>query len=189
MLVGERDIIEFLVKLFIKHKVSYLLTGSYAVSYWGHPRSTHDIDFLVEIEKPHGKKILAVLKDLGPEFMVDLDSAKTAIEAHDQFNVIHSDTTIKIDFWMAKENKFEKNKFKRRLAVKLFDNIVFIVRAEDLVLTKLSWCKEIFSERHMRDCIGILDVQKEKLDEKYLQKYAGELGVEKLLNQALAGNY
>ncbi|MEK7127202.1 MAG: hypothetical protein AAB838_00560 [Patescibacteria group bacterium] len=189
MLEGERDIIEFLVKLFNKHGISYVLTGSFAGSYWGRPRATHDIDFLVEIEKPQTEKIISVLKDLGSEFMVDLDMAKRAIKEHDQFNVIHFSTTIKIDFWVAKDNEFEKTKFNRRLAVKLFDDNVFIVTAEDLVLTKLLWCKEIMSERHMRDCIGILEVQKGKLDKKYLNETAKTLGITKLLDQARSGDY
>ena len=36
-----------LVRLFEKHGVQYLLVGGFAVSHYGYPRLTRDIDFLV----------------------------------------------------------------------------------------------------------------------------------------------
>lgn len=187
--MGQRDIIALLAKLFEKYKISYVLTGSFAVSYWGHPRATHDIDFLVELESPDKHKLLDLLSELDQGFSVDLYQAENAIDKHWQFNVFHQETSIKIDFWIAQKSEFEKNKFKRKITTEVFGEKVAIVSAEDLILTKLSWCKDVFSERHMRDCIGILEVQKGKLDEKYLRENAEALGVVDLLKQAREGKY
>ncbi len=187
--MGERDIIALLVSLFEEHKISYILTGSFACSFWGHPRATHDVDFVVEIKPPEKKNFLSLLKKLGNQFEVDLSSAETAIDQHSQFNIFDKETDLKIDFWVAKETEFEKNKFKRRVYAKVFGKKVAIVSAEDLILTKLSWIKVVSSERHFRDCVGILEMQKGKLDENYLVKTAEKLGVVDLLTQAKSEKY
>lgn len=187
--MGERDIIALLVELFEKYQISYILTGSFACSFWGHPRATHDIDFVIEIEPPKKKNFLAFLKKLGKQFEVDLSAAETAIDEHKQFNIFYPENLLKIDFWIAKDDGFEKSKFRRRVFVKLFGKKVAIVSAEDLILTKLSWVKIAYSERHLRDCVGILEMQRGKLDKAYLLKTAGELGVSKLLTRARSEKY
>ncbi|MBI2405001.1 hypothetical protein HYV22_02375 [Candidatus Gottesmanbacteria bacterium] len=60
---------------------------------------------------------------------------------------------------------------------------IAVIAPEDLILTKLAWCKELPSERHMQDCAGIWRVQKGKLDEGYLRRCADELGVADLLHE------
>ena len=46
---GQRDILITFAKLFRRFNVPYLLTGSFAVSSYGYPRATHDIDFVLEV--------------------------------------------------------------------------------------------------------------------------------------------
>jgi len=41
------------------------------------------------------------------------------------------------------------------------------------------------SDRQWRDILGVLDIQSDRLDFKYLQKWAEELGVQDLLQKAL----
>lgn len=187
--MGERDIIALLAGLFKKHKISYLLTGSFAGSFWGRPRATHDIDFVLEVGTAEKRKIFALLKELGKGFEVDLSQAERAIEQHGQFNIFYPENLLKIDFWVVKDNEFERNKFRRKVEVKLFGEIIAVVSAEDLILTKLSWIKKVYSDRHFRDCIGILEAQKGKLDEAYLSQNAEKLGVSTLLQEARAGKY
>lgn len=181
--MGERDIIDKLARLFKKYKVSYLLTGSYAVSYWGRPRATHDIDFVVEIKATELTVILNIVKGLGKGFGFDQNQIELAVKDCWQFNVLHDETGIKIDFWVVKDDDFEKKKFQRKVTTKVFDEKISIISAEDLILTKLLWNKQVFSERHMRDCVGIWQVQKGNLDLNYLKSWAKKLGVTELLRE------
>lgn len=187
--MGERDIIIKLVGLFRKYRISYILTGSFAVSYWGRPRATHDIDFVVELKPTEVSSIFNVVKDLGRGFDFSEDQVKQAVKDHFFFNVIHDESGIKIDFWIAKNDEFEREKFRRRVEVKLFDQTVFIISAEDLILTKLFWNKTVFSECHRRDCVGIWQIQKENLDLAYLNNWAKKLGVTKLLQEIHTSKY
>ena len=166
--MDERGIIKLFAKLFAKHKIHYLLTGGFAVSYWGRPRATHDIDFLIEISPRNLPRLKDVFPLLGKDYAVNIQS---------QFNIIYLPLGLKLDFWIAKKTEFELNKFNRKITAKLFGERIAIISPEDLILTKLSWCRKVYSERHMGDCIGIWQIQREKLDEKYLNKWANELFV------------
>ena len=59
-----KDLREF-VELLNSHDVRYLIVGGYAVAYHGHPRTTGDIDFFVEVSEENAQKLCAVLDAFG----------------------------------------------------------------------------------------------------------------------------
>jgi len=58
------DFKEF-VELLNKNEVKYLITGGYAVSLYGHPRNTGDIDFWVEPTDTNAKNLVQVFNEFG----------------------------------------------------------------------------------------------------------------------------
>jgi hypothetical protein len=56
--------------------------------------------------------------------------------------------------------------------------------AEDPILTKLELAKLGHSERPYHDAVGIIQVQEPRLDWRYLEHWATDLGVASLLEQA-----
>lgn len=100
------------------------------------------------------------------------------------YTLFHMDTGLKIDLWFDESSDFS-SKWSRRKDLQIEKENVSLVSVEDLILTKLSWCKELMSERHMRDCVGMWMVQKGKLDEKYLFGQAKKRGLTKLLSQVI----
>ena len=78
----------------------------------------------------------------------------------------------------------------RRLSIKVAsqpDRFLYVYTAEDILLQKLRSYrrgKEV-SDRQWRDVVGIVAVQGNRLDEAYLQRGAGVLGVSDLLGRAL----
>lgn len=188
-ILGHLDLVRFSVDLLNRYKINYLLTGSFAVSYYGYPRATHDIDFIVEISKQNSKKVLEVSKEFGNSFVIDSYQIREAIIHSSEFNILHKETGIKMDFWIVENNGFEKNKFKRKKVVLFDGQKVNIISAEDIILTKLLWCKEVRSERHLRDCVGILKIQKNNLDTNYLNLWAKKLRVEDLLKEISTQDY
>lgn len=182
-ILGHRDLIRFTIALFDRYKIRYLLTGSFAVSYYGRPRATHDIDFIVEISKKDSTKIMKLIEELGSDFIIDSQQIKEAILDKSEFNILHPETGIKLDFWIVGDNEFEKGKFKRKKITLIDNQKINIVSAEDLILTKLLWCKTIRSERHLDDCKGILKVQKNKLDNEYLTKWLNKLKLGDLFSE------
>lgn len=188
-MIGQREILINIVELMEEYKISYLLTGSFAVSYYGFPRATHDIDFVVEIHRGEKRKILVLLKRLGRGFDYDEKLVVRAIENFGQFDVFHFDSAVKIDFWIRKQDELERNKFKRSRVIKIGSKSISAVSAEDLILTKLVWCREVRSDRHLRDCVGIIKTQQKELDWKYLNFWAKKLEVTGFLAEVKESDY
>lgn len=78
-----KDFKEF-VKLLNDNQVEYLTIGGYAVAYYGFPRYTGDIDFLVGTDERNAKKIIKVLKEFGFDGLnltiVDFTNADNVIQ-------------------------------------------------------------------------------------------------------------
>ena len=60
---------------------------------------------------------------------------------------------------------------------------LYIVSAEDLVLSKLEWLKDSRSEVQQRDVRNLLD-SVPGIDETYLGEWAEKLGLDELLDEA-----
>lgn len=186
---GQQDILLTIVRLLTRYKISYLLSGSFAVSYYGFPRSTHDIDFVIEVKNKDLSQLLKAVKKLGKAYLFDEKQIKEAVRNASQFNIYHLDTGIKIDFWPITQSIFELSKFKRAKELVVDKQRVIVVTPEDLILTKLLWCKRIRSERHLRDCIGIIKIQKGDLDKDYLTEWVKKLKLEDLFEEVIKGDY
>ena len=181
LILGQTDILIAIVKLLQKHKINFLLTGSFAVSYYGIPRATHDIDLIIEIEKRI--ESTDALSKLGHEYDIPSKNIITNPQTR-EFNIYHPDTGVKVDFWRMPKSQFNQE-YQRKKVIKIGKILVPIVSAEGLILTKLAWCKVVFSQRHFDDCVGISRVQKVKLDIKHLKEKAKQQDIEALLNQLI----
>lgn len=162
--------------------VSYMITGAYAVSYFGMPRATHDLDIVVEIRTIDLDKIC---RKFAKEYIVDKDMAENAVQYRTHFSIIHTKSDLKIDLWVLKGISSEKTKFARRKKVSLFGASAYIISAEDMVLTKLEWFKRSKNTKHLDDVVGIIKVQAGKLNKAYIMGVLEKLGIKKYWNLAV----
>ena len=75
----------------------YMLTGSMASNFWGIPRTTHDLDFVVSFEPDRASAIVAAFED---EFALEAASVRGAVRKAHMFNAIDRRSALKVDFWM-----------------------------------------------------------------------------------------
>ena len=179
------------VKLFVKTleqlNVPYYIGGSIASSVYGISRATMDIDLVSELKSDHVKFLVQALQK---DYFIDENMILDAIVNKSSFNLIHLSTMIKIDVFISSGRMFDKTSFSRRKQDKLSEESdsvrVFLCSAEDTILSKLEWYKSggSVSDRQWNDILGVIKVQGELLDKKYLLKWAEELGVEDLLQKA-----
>jgi len=186
--MGQRDILLDIAKTLAVCDVPYLLTGSFAVAYYGYPRATHDIDFIIEVADPDRSHVPAAIKILGNAYISDSEHIHNHLAAGREFNLYHKDEGIKVDFWVVKANEFAQ-KYLRKHTIKLNNYRIPLISPEDLLLTKLLWCKEIMSERHFRDCVGIWKVQGNKLDKNYIEAHVSKLDLNDLIRLVSQENY
>jgi hypothetical protein len=164
----------------------YLVGGSLASSVHGIPRSTEDVDLLVELPGRHADALVTALT---PSFYVDADMVRDAIVRRASFNVIHLATMFKVDIFVSDGGPLSLEEMRRAEVVQLGDppRDVRICTAEDIVVQKLDWCRlgGGVSERQWRDLLGVLRVRHGRLDLDYMDRWAHHLGVAELLQRAL----
>lgn len=174
--MNQKELLVYIIQALNKLNIPYMITGAYAASFYGEPRTTHDIDLNADI----GLKDIVVLREAFKDgFYINEEMIKDAITSKQnrQFNIIHLDSGIKIDFWLLDGSSFDEERFNRRMRIELFGVSTSIATAEDTILIKLKWYKESASEKHIDDVKGILKVSGEALDLAYIGKWAKQLNV------------
>lgn len=164
--------------------LAYMVTGSMASNYWGIPRTTHDLDFSIQLPPSAIPKLVAAF---ARDFFIDEQAVRSAYNPPYQFNAIDERSGLKVDFWLPAKIPFEREMFKRRIQQILFGTEAWIATAEDIILHKLYWDKLSPSERQRADAAGVYVVQGERLDREYLRAWSRELDVEPTLEQLFAG--
>ncbi len=180
MLLTELDILQDVSQRLKSAGIAFMLTGSVAMNYYAQPRMTRDIDLVVALDAVEARTIVHLFET---EYYVDIEAVSRAIAQHSIFNLIHSDTVIKVDCIVLKTDAYRQEEFGRRQEVALGDFQTWIVSREDLILSKLYWARESRSEMQLRDVRNLLATG---CDAVYLQSRARTLGVEELLNEVSA---
>jgi len=167
-------------------KISYAVTGGFALSIWGKTRTTLDIDIIIEMEekniKPLAKKMIEVDKNI----YVDEDMMRDALTHKSEFNFIEPEFGLKVDFFVLANNPYNKLKIKRAT----LQDVVGVAKAyfvspEDLILSKLSWGKESDSWKQREDVKTILENPNIKLDLKYLRNWSEKQGTIEILEDII----
>ncbi len=162
--------------------IGYMLSGSFASAHYGAPRSTQDIDLVIEAAPAQLRKFIDALPS--GEYYADLDSALEAHRRQSMCNVIDLATGWKIDLIIRKSRAFSQEEFRRRQRVSLHGVPLFVASAEDVVISKLEWAKLAQSRRQIEDAAAILRVRWDALDHSYLAKWIAELGLKKEWDEA-----
>lgn len=145
------------------------MTGGMAVYVWGRPRFTADIDIIIELKDEKVKQLVEILIKEG---YIDEGAVRQALQYESEFNFIDQKVGMKVDFWILKNNEFDKSRLKRRIARKILNQKVYFISPEDLILKKLLWYKETQSTRQLEDIQSIMAILKDKLDFAYMRKWA-----------------
>src|SRR3989344_866459 len=160
-------------------KIDYYITGGFAVSAWGRVRSTLDIDIVIKLLKPKVKPLATALRKISKYGYIDEEAAREALRRKGEFNFIDPETGFKVDFWIPKESEqVFSEQLKRRKTKKVFNEKVYFISPEDLIISKLVWYeKSGESSRHIEDVESIFKISGPKLDLSYLKKQMAKLGV------------
>ena len=154
-------------------KIDYCVTGGFAVSVWGRPRSTFDIDVIVQLKAENIPPLIKNLRRLSAAGYIEESAVKEAVSRGGEFNFIHPESGIKVDFWAVKENDaVGKSELKRKIGKNLDGQKIYFISPEDLILSKLRWFKESESNRHLEDIKSILKISGKKINSDYLESEA-----------------
>jgi hypothetical protein len=182
--MNERELLVDCLRRLNRTDVAYYVTGSMASNYWGIPRTTHDLDFVVQLPM---SAVPRILQEFAGDFYIEEAAIRAAYRPPHQFNAIDTRSALKVDFWLPKPEPFDKEMFCRRMPVTLFGEPAWISTAEDVILHKLLWNRITPSDRQLGDAAGVIAVQADALDKNYLKQWARELKLDSELERLLNG--
>lgn len=181
-----RKLLANVARVFDQMDIPYLVTGGMAVLIWGRPRFTADIDIVVELKPSDVAGLVEALRQLGENGYIDEEVVREIVKNGGEFNFVDGTTGIKVDFWLFDNTGFDKSRLERRVAKKILDQDVYFASPEDLILSKLKWYRESFSNRHIEDVESVFQISKTGLDLNYLRVWADKLGVSDQLGKLLS---
>ena len=157
----------------------FAFTGGLAAITYGDPRTTSDVDLVMEIN-PWERNFADTLFDLfDNDFYFSAEACREAIDDQTMFQAIDKETMFKVDFHLS---DIVPGSCERKRNVRIpTGRIVPMVTPEDSILSKLVWIK-LGSGRSRKDVVAVLRVQ-DHLDNDYLEKTAEQLGVKAILDE------
>ena len=163
--------------------ILYAVTGSWASTIYGAPRTTHDLDLVVAMDAEQAARLAGAF---APPFYADADWMQAAATERTFFNVIDPASGLKADFWLLKSDAYAQAQFERRRRQTLLEHEVWMLAPEDVILSKLVWYQASQSDMQLRDCVGIWKSRRDTLDQVYLRQWAQRLKVDDLLARVTA---
>jgi hypothetical protein len=154
--------------------VRYMVTGSVAAILYGEPRFTNDVDFVVFLRADDETFP-------SPEFYVppeDVIATEVARESHGHFNIIHSDTGFKADFYPTGRSDLSAWAFRNIRRLEFQGEQVVVAPPESVIVSKLEFYKEGGSEKHIRDIRAMLAVSGDLIDRGALNEWIQRRRVE-----------
>ena len=183
METGQQDLLVEITSFLLKNHIPYMVTGAWSVIYYGRPRASHDIDFVVEISADDLERVLKAFSSLSDNFEVQKSLISRAVSNQGMFNIIYRPYVLKLDFWLLTEDKFDKSRFKRKQEVQVLGKKMFFSTAEDTILQKLRWYKQAATDKNIVDAAFVYQIQKKNLDFRYLTNWAKTLKVTRNLKK------
>jgi hypothetical protein len=176
-----------LFALLEKCGIEFMVGGSFASGAWGEPRQTNDIDIVVRL----GRNGAACLqKSAQPLFQLGEMEMGEALESKAEnasFQMLHTEALFKIDAFILSTEEFVQSAFDRKQKIEIVPGLYAnCASPEDMVLQKLRWFElgNRVSDRQWNDLVKILEIQRDTLDNSYIDGWADRLGLSKLLIRA-----
>lgn len=178
----QRESLHRLLKLLDKIGIPYMIAGSTSSSLHGRPRATQDTDIVIDPDEGQLSRFISLL---ARSYYVSREAALEALRNRAMFNVIDLEGSWKIDLIIRKDRPFSREEFRRRRRIDMAGEPIWVVSAEDTILSKLEWVKGRWSDVQYSDALGVVIAQWGDLDLTYLHEWARQLGVEDVLTSLL----
>jgi len=152
------------------HDIDYVIVGGFAVLFYGNPRTTMDIDYVIQLEDENIPVLIQFLKENG--FHADEYDMRTAIKERSHCTVEDKETMFRLDI-KGVYGEMDERALRNKRKVEINDIAIWIASPEDTIANKLVFARE----QDIKDALGIYVRQYETLDMDYLENTAKRIGV------------
>jgi hypothetical protein len=145
----------------------YVIVGGLVAIFYGRPRTTTDVDIIIDFDKTDPVKTGDSLKK--EDFEVHQTDIQKALSERSHFTVFDKKSPYRLDV-QGVYNNLDKASFGGRRKSELFEEPAWIESPEDLIIAKLVYG----SSQDLEDALAILIRQKPTLNMTYLMGQAAK---------------
>jgi hypothetical protein len=179
--IGYGEFVRLVIDALEAAGVDYLIGGAVAAWAWGEPRSTLDLDLVVNLPI---EAVVPLSKELENRDMlvpadIILDNLLEA-RADIPINTIHMHSGFKADLYLLRPgDELRQLALQRRVQVDLGPPIgqVFVHTPEDLIIYKTLYFSLSRQTKHLRDIAAVLAALGDQLDDAYVETWMARQGL------------
>lgn len=161
--------------------IEYMIGGAVAAWAWGEPRSTLDLDLVVNIPLECVSQFSEELKKrdmLVPEKIILDNILEDRVDL--PINAIHMYSGYKADLYPVRDgDELRASAFNRRRKVDLGESLgeVYLHSPEDLIIYKLWYYSISQQTKHIRDITSIIMTLRDELEIEYIETWVTKKGL------------
>lgn len=145
-----------------------MVVGSLASNVHGIPRSTQDADFVID-SAPGGAERLAAL--LPPGLRLEPQTSFEAVTGTSRLLVTLPGQPFVCELFLLGDDPHDRERFARRVPLRLLGQPAHVASAEDMIVTKLRWARDAGRVKDREDVRNMLAVQGADLDWAYIDRW------------------
>ena len=189
-ILSYQDFVSLVIQALEAAEVSYMIGGAVAAWAWGEPRSTLDLDLVVNIPIESVNRLSKELEKR--DMLVPADMILDNIlenRADLPINAIHMHSGYKADLYPLREgDDLRASAFERRQRIDFGEPLgeVYLHSPEDLIIYKLWYYSLSQQTKHLRDITSIVLTIDDRLDYSYIEYWVNKKGLAVLWQELLA---
>lgn len=160
--------------------INYIVTGSFATNLYAVPRSTQDVDFVVDA-KPEELQLL--FSQLPKSICVDSQMRFDTITYAYRYDLVVEGLAFGIEIFLMTDDEHNKERFRRKRSGTVQGVKASIPTAEDIIVQKVRWSARGRRVKDVQDVKAIIDAQRNNLDWPYIESWCDKHGTRDLLEQ------
>lgn len=153
-----------------KEKIDYVIVGGLVVILQGVPRTTFDVDLILQIPESKIKSFITFL--IRNDLFANEEDLRVAFKEKSHCTIEDKKSMLRLDI-KGIYTEFDEETLKRRKSFNYKGTKLYIASPEDTIASKLLFG----SEQDIKDAEGIYVRQRGKLDLNYLKKRCRKLNV------------
>lgn len=158
--------------------IEYMVTGGLAAVVYGHPRLTLDIDLVIRFGAHEAGTFSALWP---PEDFYCPPTASILEEhgraAHGHFNVIHRESAMRADVYLAGTDDLSAWALERRVCRVVEGEAVQFAPIVYVIVNKLRYFQMGESDRHLRDVARMMEISGSEVDLAALREWIARLNL------------
>ena len=171
------DLLQLFVRRIHDAGLPYLVVGSVGSTFYGEPRLTMDVDLAVAFSETQVEKLGRLFPE--PEFYVPPTETlrEEAERPGGHWNIIHTATGLKADFYPCGTDAFFRWAWGQRQAARLEHGEIFYAPAEYILVWKVKWFAQGGGEKHARDIRRMMELSPQAVDQRVLERELRRMGL------------